>query len=114
MVDTDRGKGKPALCRYPVEGGPPVEVAFPWGRSEDIARLGLAAVTSQDERYVFAIVWPNPSSVLSNADIPCLHADPTWPPCPPGRRVYRRGKIYLLEGTLEDLVRRVRTEIAHL
>ena len=114
MSDTDRGAGDPSLCHYPMAGGPPVHVPLPWGKGGETADIGVAAVTSADSRYVFAIAWPNAGSILSNAHIPCVHADPRWPPCPPGRRVHVRGKIYLLEGTLDDVIHRVKREIGPL
>ncbi len=76
------------------------------------ALYGLAAVTSEDGQYVFALAWPNPRSILSNADIPCLHADPIWPECAPGKRVYLRGKLFVMKGTLNDVLQRVRREVA--
>ncbi|MBN1344169.1 MAG: hypothetical protein JXQ73_15900 [Phycisphaerae bacterium] len=111
MAETDRGGGKRSLCHYPLEGGPPVHDGNLWGGSKDVVDAPVAAVTSKDGKHVFAIAWPKPRSILSNADIPCVHADPVWPDCPPGRRVYVRGKIYLIEGTLEDVIARVRREI---
>jgi hypothetical protein len=42
--------------------------------------------------------------------VPCIHVDPNLPLCPPHRRITVRGKIYLIEGTLKDLERRVRRD----
>ena len=111
MSATDRGKGRRELCHYPVEGGPPLSVGPPWGASSDSVDAPVVAVTSPDGKYVFAIAWPRPRSVLSNADLPCVHADPVLPKCPPRRRVHVRGKLYLFEGTLDDLLARVRRDI---
>lgn len=111
MADTDRGGGKRSLCHYPVKGGPPALDGKLWGGSKDAVDAPVVAVTSKDGKHVFAIAWPCPRSVLSNADIPCVHADPILPVCPPGRRVHIRGKIYLMAGTLDDLLGRVRREI---
>ncbi len=114
MADTDRGGGKRSLCHYPLQGGPPVHDGELWGGSSDIVDAPLAAVTGKDGKHVFAIAWPQPRSILSNADLPCVHADPRWPKCPPGRRVHLRGKLYLVEGTLDDVLRRVRRDIPPL
>ncbi len=114
MADTNRGSGKRSLCHYPVQGGPPVRDGSLWGASKDIVDAPVVAVTSKDGRHVFAIAWPRPRSILSNADIPCVHADPIWPKCPPGRRLHVRGKVYLMAGTLDDLLHRVRREIVPL
>ena len=34
------------------------------------------------------------------------------PVCPPGRRVHLRSKLYVFEGTLKDLLSRIRREVA--
>ncbi len=111
MADTDRGDGDPALCHYPVAGGPDVNVPAPWGIGGVTADADVVAVTSEDGRYVFAIAWPQPASILSNAHIPCVHTDPVLPECPPKRRVHQRGKLYLIEGSLDDLLARVQREV---
>ncbi len=111
MADTDRGGGRRELCHYPVVGGPKITDAGQWGGSSETADIGVAAVTSKNGKYVFAIAWPRTRSLLSNADIPCAHADPTAWNCPPGRRAHLRGKLYLMEGTLDDLLARVRRDI---
>jgi len=111
LSDTDRGAGKFELCHYRVEGEADFEVPLPWGKSADILDMGVVAVTSPDARYVFAIAWPDCRRVLTNADIPCVHSDPPALDAPPGRRRHIRGKVYLLEGTLDDLLGRVRREV---
>ena len=111
MSATDRGHGRPALCHYRVRGGPPVADGPLWGGSEEVADEAVVAVTSAGGRHVFALAWPRPRSILSNAEIPCVHADPVLPKCPPRRRVHVRGKIYLMEGTLDDVLARVQREV---
>jgi len=111
MKDTDRGGGKFELCHYPVMDGPDVHGAGDWGASSERTDANLVAATSKDGKYVFAVAWPRPRSILSNAFIPCIHADPLLPDCPPGRRVHLRGKLYLMEGALEDVLHRVRREV---
>ncbi|MCP4642794.1 MAG: hypothetical protein GY851_20270 [bacterium] len=114
MSDTNRGEGDPELCHYSVAGSPQIEPGAPWGAGDAVADLGLVAVTSEDGDHVFAIAWPDARSILSNAKIPCVHADPVLPDCPPGRRVHVRGKLYLMEGTLNDVAARARREITPL
>jgi hypothetical protein len=114
MSDSDRGGGKRELCHYPITGGEPVHDGREWGGSGDVADIGLAAVVSEDGQHVFAIAWPNPRTILSNAFIPCVHADPAGIQCPPGTRVHVRGKVYLIEGQLDDLLNRVRREVVPL
>jgi len=107
MSETDRGGGKRELCHYPMTGGPQVRDSGDWGGSPEVVDAPVAAATSRDDRYVFGISFAQPRSILSNTFIPCLHADPLIPPCPPGDRAMVRGKLYLLEGTLDDLLKRV-------
>ncbi|MHB0960378.1 MAG: hypothetical protein ACYC0X_08830 [Pirellulaceae bacterium] len=111
MADTDRGGQDPALTHYPVTDGPDVVVPAPWGKGGVIADADVVAVVSADEKYVFAVAWPQARSILSNAHIPCIHADPVLPFGEAGRRVYVRGKLYLLEGNLDDLYQRVARDI---
>jgi hypothetical protein len=111
MADTDRGGQDPALTHYPVMGGPDIQVPAPWGKSGVIADADVVAVASADGKYVFAVAWPQARSILSNASIPCIHADPVLPFSDEGRRVYVRGKLYLLEGSLDDLYQRVARDI---
>ena len=111
MADTDRGGQDPALTHYPVLGGPDIQVPAPWGKGGVIADADVVAVVSADGKYVFAVAWPQARSILSNAHIPCIHADPLLPFGDAGRRVYVRGKLYLLEGNLDDLYQRVERDI---
>ncbi|NIA13875.1 MAG: hypothetical protein GWP08_07330 [Nitrospiraceae bacterium] len=111
MSDTGRGAGERARCHYFVEGSPPIQVPSPWGVGEVLADADVVAVTSPDGKHIFGFAWPQVRSILSNANIPCVHADPLLPDCPPNRRVHQRGKIYLMEGTLDDLLARVQRDI---
>ena len=111
MSDTDRGDNDRALTHYPVQGGPEVKVPPPWGKGGVTADADVVAVTSADGKYLFAVAWPHARSILSNAHIPCIHADPLLPFSEAGRRLYVRGKLYLMEGTLDDLYRRVERDI---
>lgn len=111
MSETDRGGHDRALTHYPVAGGPELQVPPPWGKGGVTADTDVVAVVSEDGQYVFAVAWPQARSILSNAHIPCVHADPIIPFCEAGRRVYVRGKLYLLRGTLDDLYRRVQRDI---
>ncbi len=112
LADTGRGNADPAFCHYGSVRGPalPESLPEPWGASHEKADVDVAAVVSKDGKHVFAIAWPEPQSFLTNAQLPCVHADPGWPQCPPGRRALVRGKVYLMEGGLDDLLARVRRE----
>jgi len=110
MRDANRGPNKWQLCHYPLVGGPDItglnKNPDGWGASTDRADVGMLAVRSISGHHVLGIVWTNPRSLLSNAFIPCIHADPTWARCAPGETVRVRGKLYLIEGTLDDLLSR--------
>lgn len=110
LCDMDRGKGNAALCHYRVAGAPEFEVPLPWELSGDVLDMGVVAIASPDGEHLFAMAWPRCGRVLSNADIPCVHSDPRAQPVPPGKRFHMRGKVYLMEGTLADLHRRVRRD----
>jgi hypothetical protein len=107
MADTDRGAGKFSLCHYSIEGEPKVLPPLPWGAGKEISDNGLAAVVSEDGKYVFAMTWGTPRSILSNADIPCIHADPKVKFAKAGQKAVYKGKVYLIKGSLEDLLKRV-------
>ena len=114
LCDMDRGDGNFALCHYGVQGGPEFAVPLPWGKSDDLLDIGMVAITSPDRRYVFAIAWPDCRRILTNGDIPCVHSDPPSYTAPPGKRLHIRGKLYLIEGTLNDLHHRYRRELLPL
>jgi hypothetical protein len=107
MADGDRGLGNPALVDYATPGGQDLRhmavKSDTWGVSTDPADCGLVAVAYPDGKHVMGLAFPKPRYILSNWGIPCVHADPTWPECAPGARVSVHGKVYLIEGTLDDL-----------
>jgi hypothetical protein len=111
MADTDRGSGKGKACHYRIKG---TEAIGEKPASSVAADAPVVAVTSRGGRRVFALSWPNPRSLFSDAAAPCIHADPAWPSCPPRKRVHLRGKIYLMEGTLDDVLHRVQREVLPL
>ena len=106
MSDTDRGKGRRELCHYPCIGGldlPDNDDPTGWGRGGVTADIGLVAVESPDGKNLIGLAFPRPKSILSNWLIPCVHADPAWPKCPPKGHVRVSGKLYMIEGDLEYL-----------
>ena len=78
-----------------------------WYVCHEPADIPLIATVSKDSAHVLAITWPSGRSIMSNGMIPCLHADPVLPNCPPGESVSVEGKIYLLTGDLDDLKARL-------
>jgi hypothetical protein len=115
MADTDRGRGRRELSHYPCVGGlelPENADATSWGRAAVTSDFGLVAGVSPDGKHVLGLAWPQPKSILSNWLIPCFHADPLLPTCPAKERIAVRGRIYLLKGTLDDLLARYRADFA--
>lgn len=110
MADGDRGLGRRELVDYATPGGQDLRhmavKSDTWGVSTDRADCGLVAVQYLDGRHLIGLAFPRPRYILSNWYIPCVHADPTWPSCGPGERVSVQGKLYLIEGSLDDLWRR--------
>jgi hypothetical protein len=114
MADTDRGAGRRELVHYPVAGGEDLGWLKPgvggWGASSDVADVGLVAVKATDGKHVLGLAWEHPRAIVSNWLIPCIHADPIWPECGAGKRERVRGKLYLMEGGLDDVLARYRGE----
>ena len=74
-----------------------------WYVCHEPADMPLIATVSRDGKRVLAITWPSGRSVMSNGWIPCLHADPILPNCPPGESVSVDGRLYLVTGGLDEL-----------
>jgi hypothetical protein len=66
---------------------------------------GAAAVTSKDGRRKVILAFAPPKSVLSNAFIPCLHADPYLGDLEPGGSAEASGVILFTEGDLEPALK---------
>lgn len=64
-----------------------------------------AAVTSKDGHRKVILAFAPPKSVLSNAFIPCLHADPYLGDLEPGGSAEASGVIMFTEGDLEPAVK---------
>ena len=63
----------------------------------------IIATTDEQGDRVIALQWDEGLSLMSNGWIPCLHNDPTWPVCPAGETVKRKGRLFILEGGLDEL-----------
>jgi hypothetical protein len=68
----------------------------------------LARKAQSSDRYV-AVLWPRASTLLSAADIACLHGDVTVPNCPPGETVRLHGCIVLHEGSEAGFIERMQS-----
>lgn len=110
------GRTKPG----PVAGASPMFIITntvglapfaPWdpGRSwvtRQQADAPLIATVSADGRRTVALAFDNSYKIMTNCDIPCIHADPQLPDCPADGSVRTRGKVYFIEGTPADALAR--------
>jgi hypothetical protein len=65
----------------------------------------LTAVTSKDGRRKVVVAFEPPKSMLSNAAIPCFHADPCFGTLEPGESAEATGVVAFTEGELEPLAK---------
>jgi len=90
----------------------------PWdswepGRSwfaECQADVPLIATVSREGNRLVAMAFDNAYKIMTNCDIPCIHADPKFPDCPAGATARIRGRIYFIEGSLADALRRFKQD----
>jgi len=66
--------------------------------------LALSLVTSMDDRRRVIIWWTPGKSMIANAYIPCMHADPYFGTLDPGEQAYAEGMILFTEGDPEPIV----------
>jgi len=59
------------------------------------------ACRSDDGKQWIITAWVPPQRIWANAPVPCLHADPKFPDCPPGGTRRIRGWLSCYEG--EDI-----------
>lgn len=63
-----------------------------------VFRPPFAAVRSDDGRRWIITAWERCGRAWGNDLVPCLHADPVFPDCPPGQTVRVRGALWFHEG----------------
>ena len=73
-----------------------------WADEQD--NIPLIATVSEDGKHIVGLAFDNSYKIMTNACIPCIHADPKYPDCMRGNTVSIRGKIYFVEGKLDDLL----------
>ncbi len=78
------------------------------GLVEDGVDAAVAAVESLDRKRNVAVAWTPGKSFLSNAHIPCLHADPFYGTIAPGASAEARGVVLFSEGPVEAVMARAR------
>ena len=72
----------------------------------ETARIPLIATVSEDGARFVAIAFGEGLRLMTNCEIPCIHADPRFPRCPRGETVTIEGRVYFGEGPLETVLER--------
>jgi hypothetical protein len=67
--------------------------------------LALSVVTSVDGKRKVIIFWTPGKSMIANANIPCIHADPYFGTLKPGDEAYAEGMILFTEGDLAPVIK---------
>lgn len=67
-------------------------------RLEERLRPPFAAVKAVDEDRWIVTAWTPGHRTWTNPPVPCVHADPIFPDCPPGGTVTVRGWLWFHEG----------------
>lgn len=80
------------------------------GRIEKDLDAALIAVTALDGKRKFLLAWTPGMCVLSNAEIPCAHADPFFGTAEIGKHVEAKGVIVFSEDPLEDAIAALKKE----
>ncbi len=80
------------------------------GLIEQGTDAAISAVTSLDGNRKLVIGWTPGRSLLFNARIPCVHADPYYGTIQIGKSAEARGVIVLTEVSLEEVVARLLQE----
>ena len=74
------------------------------GRLRSHVDAAISAASSLDHRRKVILAWTPGKSFLSNAEIPCLHADPYFGTIQPGTSAEARGLLILTEDPLESVM----------
>jgi hypothetical protein len=67
--------------------------------------LALSVVSSMDNSRKIIIWWTPGKSMIANARIPCMHADPYYGTLKPGEDTYAEGLLLFIDGDAEPVVR---------
>jgi hypothetical protein len=66
--------------------------------------LALSVVTSMDNKRKIIIWWTPGKSMIANAYIPCMHADPYFGTLKPGEEAYAEGMILFTENDPKPVI----------
>lgn len=80
------------------------------GLIEDGVDAAIVAVESLDGKRRLVVAWSPGKSILSNANIPCLHADPFYGTIEPGKSAEAKGVLLFTEAPLEEIFKKLRAE----
>ena len=83
-----------------------------WPKSEVDATAGLLVRESTDGRFVTGIAWEDFISAQGHNPWKCMHLSIRVGPLGRGQSKTVRGKIYLLEGTRQDLMKRYAKDLS--
>jgi hypothetical protein len=75
-----------------------------------VIRGELVGVRDEAGRRWVVTAWRPLNRAWANPPVPCLHADPALPDCAPGETVRAEGRLWFVEGSQEDVFRRVEQE----
>lgn len=113
LSETEPGLGggaeKPGFIITNMEQEPPwtpIEGSDSWVVQEQADLPLIATVSKENPERIVGLAFENAYKIMTNAGIPCIHADPKFPDAAQGETVQVRGKMYFIEGTLADLEQR--------
>jgi hypothetical protein len=66
--------------------------------------LALSVVSSLDNKRRVIVWWTPGKSMIANANIPCIHADPYFGTLDPGGEAYAEGMILFTESEIEPVI----------
>ncbi len=86
-----------------------------WWRVDQIAEQNIMAAESKDGKYLIGYAWKStPRVLMSNCGYPCLHSGPgPKMNLKIGEKHKWEGKIYLIENSLNELMKRYRQDQHH-
>ena len=81
----------------------PVKGAGPTG-GLTAAAIPFIGLENSDGTRSVGITWQGATQLSTNGELTCIHADPTFPDCPPGESVTAKGRIFFTKGDAQTLL----------
>lgn len=91
---------------------PEIHLTFPKGPIE--AQAPVVIVEDVVGQHAAALGFDRSYNIFSNYGNRCFHADPYFATLAPGEERWRRGRLYLMEGSAEDAFRRYQRDFTQL